>query len=235
MKSLVTGHCRDTLVASDVDFILAATCAEKRESDALQELLCDAHSRDVLLDDPALMAAIMDRPEYVHISMQLFFYLVVRHSLRRASLDDRDVADYIASMMTSFAAGDRMLRPLPYKDFATEWAVDLLGAISEANEEEEFLIRTHLANYALFMTGVFPERIEHRRDRHAAPGLSYYESMGRMSFLQASQCRLAHEYELRRVFELIAAWFGRVRVAMNEMCKRILFVGGPDATPLLAS
>ncbi len=234
MKSLVTGHCRDTLVASDVDFILAATCAEKSESEALQELLCDEQSRDLLLDDPALMAALMDRPAYVHISMQLFFYLVVRHSLRQASLDDLDVADYIASMMTSFAAGDRMLRPLPYKDFATEWAVDLLGAISEANEEEEFLVRTHLANYALFMTGVFPERIIHRRERCAAPGVAYYESMGQMSFQQASQCRLAREYELRRVFELLAAWFGRVRVALNDMCERILFIGGPDATPVFA-
>ncbi|MFT5242068.1 MAG: hypothetical protein ACI9X0_003057 [Kiritimatiellia bacterium] len=233
MKSLIVGKCRETLSAADVAFILEATGNDANASVGLQALLCDEAERDHVLDDPALMHALLNQPGYLDISTQLFFYLVVRHSLRESSIDDRDVADYVASMLTAFASADRMLRPLPHKDFATEWSVDLLSAIADAREEDAFLLRTHLANYTLFMTGLFPERIAHRRERRAAPSVDYYESMGQMSFKDASQCRLAAEFELRRVFEILAEWFRNVRVALNNMSRQILFLAeGRGFSPL---
>lgn len=234
MKNLITGHCRDSLRASDIDFILAATQSDGADSVSLQGLLCDASSRDVVLDDPSLLRALKDNPECVQISAQLFFYLTVRHALCEERIDDRNVADYIASLLTAFGSEDRMLRPFPYKDFATEWAVDLLAAIGDANEEEEFLIRTHLANYTLFMTGLFPERLEHKRVRRAAPGLDYYESMGQMSFKHASESRLAGEHGLQDIFSFLAEWFRQIRLALNRMCERVLFLGSPSHPPNFA-
>ena len=125
MKSLIVGKCRETLSAADVAFILEATGNDANASVGLQALLCDEAERDHVLDDPALMHALLNQPGYLDISTQLFFYLVVRHSLRESSIDDRDVADYVASMLTAFASADRMLRPLPHKDFATEWSDEL--------------------------------------------------------------------------------------------------------------
>ncbi len=175
----------------------------------------------------------MDDPDCIPISRELYFYLLVRHCFKSHELDDRNVADYVAGILTLFSEKDRMLRPLPHRDFATEWVVDLLAAVAEANEKEAFMIRTHMANYALFMSGLFPGRIVHRRHRRGGPGLRYYEDMGRMGYQQAGDSRLAAEYGVEQVFKRLGHWFGNARIALNSMTERFLFLGGGSAEPAL--
>ena len=40
-------------------------------------------------------------------------------------------------------------------------------------------MRAHLGNYALWLSGLFPDYIEARHWRRGAPDLDYYEEMGR--------------------------------------------------------
>ena len=54
-----------------------------------------------------------------------------------------------------------------------------------------FAVRAHMGNLSLFLTGLCAERIAYRRDRRGAPGMDYYEGIGRASFHVASRLRPA--------------------------------------------
>jgi hypothetical protein len=50
-----------------------------------------------------------------------------------------------------------------------------------------------------------------------APGLGYYEGLGRMNFRAASDHRLAREYDLDGIFSLLAERFQETRLALNDV------------------
>jgi hypothetical protein len=90
-----------------------------------------------------------------------------------------------------------------------------------ADSSRAFLLRTHAGNYALFLTGIFPESIE-RRSRRGAPDTSYYEEIGRASFRVAAQHRVARECQLAEIFQRLADEFRRVRLALNDLAQRLI-------------
>jgi hypothetical protein len=105
---------------------------------------------------------------------------------------------------------------------------DLLLALRTADSSRAFLLRTHAGNYALFLTGIFPESIE-RRSRRGAPDTSYYEEIGRTSFRLASQHRVARECQLAEIFQHLADEFRRVRLALNDLAERLINVDDDSA------
>ena len=86
---LIRGDCRSRLSASDLDFVVSVLGEGTGEMDALVKLLSDGSSRDVILDNGKLVDALQDRPEWPEISAHLYFYLLVRHSMRARGLGDR--------------------------------------------------------------------------------------------------------------------------------------------------
>ena len=206
----------------------------KEDCTALQELLIDPETRDAILDDVCLVDAVQDRGELLTISSQLYFYLLVRHCLRHQDIGDRDVADYVAELLSQFASADRMIRPLPNDDFASAYIADLIAALEEHDAEGRFHIHSHIANYALFLTGIFPEHIDHRSRRRGAPGIGYYEAIGQANYEVVSGLHLAGEYELRDLFERLAEWFRQIRLALNDLGNRFLSFGMPDGDILPA-
>lgn len=227
-------QCRESLKLEDVKFILSVLEPGKEDGGALQKLLIDPEARDAILDDVSLVDALQDRGELLTISSQLYFYLLVRHCLRFQDIGDRDVADYVAALLSQFASAERMIRPLPNDDFASTYIVDLIAALQEHGAEGRFHIHTHIANYALFLTGIFPEHIDHRRRRRGAPGIRYYEAIGQANYEVVSGLHLAGEYELREVFERLAQWFSQIRLALNDLGDRFLSFGVSDGKVLPA-
>ena len=86
-----------------------------------------------------------------------------------------------------------------------------------------FLVRQHLGNYALWMSGLFPDRIEMRRWRRGAPGIDYYDALGRRGFALAAEHRLAKEHGLSPLFERAAERFVMLRVALNRVSDTLFF------------
>ena len=98
-----------------------------------------------------------------------------------------------------------------------------IGAIESADPQRSFLVRAHLGNYALWMSGVFPDYIELRRWRRGGPDLDYYEEMGRRGFTLAADHRLAAQHGLTALFEAAAARFPVLRPALNNISDALLF------------
>ena len=84
-------------------------------------------------------------------------------------------------------------------------------------------MRTHLGNYALWLSGMYPDYIEHRRWRRGGPDLDYYEEMGRRGFQLAAGHRLADDHGLTMLFTTAAERFGLLRAALNDVSDALLF------------
>ncbi len=208
-----------------MDFIAAVLRVDFRDEQALISLLADENTRDLILDDRALFNAIIESPDHLRISLQLYFYILVRHVFKEVGLEDGELADYVASVLTQFT------RQLPGANHnareAFFYAVDVLGEIECADFHTRFYLVTSLGNTALILTGVFPDHIEYRAKMKAAPNLNYYESIGSAQFQAASSHNLAQTYHLDRIYAALSNSFSSVRSALNEMKERLIFLGDP--------
>jgi hypothetical protein len=102
---------------------------------------------------------------------------------------------------------------------------ELSEDVNDPDVRRSFLVRTHLGNYALWLSGLFPDRIEAQRWRRGGPDLQYFEELGRRGFQLAADHRLAEQHGLATLYATAAERFGLVRVALNGVSDSLLFPG----------
>lgn len=176
---------------------------------------------DAVLDDPRTLNGVLTGDRSVPPA--LVFYLLVRHALLQAGVDDRVLADYIAALLLEFGREDRAYRIQPGDPERFVYLVDLIAAMDHADGRRQFLVRAHLGNYALWVSGVFPDHVTARVSRRGAPGLDYFEAMGASGYRMAASSPLASAHGLDRLYETAADVFPALRVALNRVADRYLF------------
>ncbi len=180
---------------------------------------------DVLLDDPRLPNALLAQRRGALASLPLFMYVMIRHALRRAGEEDRVLADYVTSVLLHFALRGRAERVAEGDDEVYTALFELSEDVNDPDVRRSFLVRTHLGNYALWLSGLFPDRIEAQRWRRGGPDLQYFEELGRRGFQLAADHRLAEQHGLATLYATAAERFGLVRVALNGVSDSLLFPG----------
>jgi len=178
---------------------------------------------DALLDDPRLLSGLLEARPAMHASYPLFTYVVVRHALRRVGVDDRMLADYLASVMMHFGLRNRAYRISDVDDQTYDTLVDVSADVEVSDPKRSFLARAHLGNYALWFCGIFPDYIVRRHWRRGGPDLDYYETMGRRGFELAAAHRLAGEYGMAQLYTAAAEHFAMLRIALNDVSDSLLF------------
>lgn len=178
---------------------------------------------DALLDDPRLLAALLAAPRAAHASYPLFAYVAVRHALREEGEDSRALADYVAAVLIAFGARGRAERVAESDDEQYDTVARLLQDVDDRDTKRAFLVRAHLGNYALWLSGLFPDYIEHKRWRRGGPDLDYFEEMGRRGYRLAADHRLAEQHGLRPLYASAAERFEVLRAALNTLSDRLLF------------
>lgn len=220
--------CRVQLTAEDVTFITGVLGQRRSDGDALTRLLADETSRDTLLDDERLLRAILEARGCLRISAPFYFYILVRHAFLRAGMADRAVADYVAAVLAEYSdietSRGRLRRDAP----PLEYFVDMLAALPACDDATRFYLRAFMGNTALFLSGIFPDRIRQRAARRGAPGLSYYTGLGRSSYREAGGHRLARQYELDGIFDQLAEHFEETRCALNDVRERWICLDDHD-------
>jgi len=220
---MILADTRHHLTRDDAQ--LAARILSRDSGDELADLesrLAD-EGIDAILDDPRLPAALMRHPRGAHASFTLFAYVMVRHALRQAGEADRGMADYVSSLVIHFGFRDRAHRVSPADDEVYSALAQLIGDVNDPDARRSFLVRTHLGNYALWLSGIFPDYIEQRRWRKGGPNLEYYEEMGRRGFQLAADHRLAEEHGLATLYATAADHFGILRTALNAVSDSLFF------------
>lgn len=222
---MIQADLRHTLTRNDAQLALHLVARDSARDFAAAEDALRQDGIDALLDDTRLLAALTDDSRAAHASLPMFVYVVVRHSLRELGEPERAVADYVASVVVHFASHDRAWRIAMQDDESYDTLAALLQDSSQGDAKRTFLARQHLANYALWLSGLFPEHVTMKKWRRGGPDLSYYDEMGRQGFLLAAEHRLADGTGLRPLFTRAADAFPLIRQALNRVSDRLLFPG----------
>ncbi len=178
---------------------------------------------DAVLDDPRLPAALLRHPRAAQASLSLFAYVMIRNALRKAGENDRALADYVTAIVVNFGVRDRARRIDEFDDEVYDAIVALCDDLDDRDPRRSFLVRAHLGNYALWLSGIFPDYIEQRRWRRGGPDMEYYEDMGRRGFQLAADHRLAEEHGLSVLYASAAERFGLLRTALNGVSDALFF------------
>ena len=230
---MIVANVRQGLGRDDAQ--LALRLIARGSEDALESAETTLRDRgiDQLLDDPRLLAALVEARQGAHASFALFAYVIVRHALRGLGEQDRTLADYVASIMVHFGVRDRALRIGTADDQTYDTVAALLGDVEDGDAQRAFLVRAHLGSYALWLSGLFPDFIETRRWRRGGPDLDYYEEMGRKGFQLAAAHRLAAQHGMTTLFAEAAEKFAVLRVALNSVSDRLFFPHGNSPERLM--
>jgi hypothetical protein len=220
---MILANVRTHLDRDDAELALQLIARESStDHDAAEEKLRE-QGIDALLDDPRLLAGLLGSRRGAHASYALFSYVVVRHALMQVGEHERMIADYVASLLVQFGLHERANRIADSDDERYTTLAELCNAIESADAQRSFLGRAHLGNYALWISGLFPDHIEHRRWRRGGPDLDYYEEMGRRGFQLAAAHRLAAQYGLTTLYAAVGERFALLRLALNNVSDALMF------------
>lgn len=227
---MIRANVRSRLGRADAQLALRLIArGSHAEYDRLEGRLRD-EGIDALLDDPRLVAALVESRQGAHASFALFSYVVVRHALRAVGEDEALLADFAAAILMEFGTRDRARRISEADDQTYDTLAELSGDVDDPDARRSFLVRAHLGNYALWLCGVFPDYIESRRWRRGGPDLGYFEELGRRGYKLAADHRMSEQLGLTTMFALAAERFPVLRVALNKVSDSFLFpnVNSPD-------
>ena len=225
MRTVPTS-CRTRLTARDFEFVASALAGGKVETTVVQSLLREPRTLDALLDRPQVLRTIIELPDPLGISPELYFYVLVRHNLLDAGVDDIEIADYIAATLAGHARGNPLsglTGRKPGVDFT--YHVDFIEGLGGLNHYDRFFLHVQCGNQFLVLTGLFPNFLRRRAERRGAPAVHYYESVARDAFLAAREHPLAEEFAVADIYGRLAGCFCETRRALNRMAEDYLFLG----------
>jgi hypothetical protein len=240
---MIRANCRARFTAADFDFIVRTLGRSRGDGVSLVDLLSDSETRDSILDHPRLVETILSNAGHLHISSQFYFYVLARYVLQQAGIGDRKLCDYVGSLLETFSRANQLQSPDKidnpemiraregFRSRAHEYISDMLIALTRATPEQTFLLRAHVGNYSLFISGIFHENTQ-RRSLRGAPDIEFYEQVGRSNFQLVASHETARRCELTDVFAGLANRFHDVRLALNDLSDRLLHLD-EDARPSL--
>jgi len=229
---MIRANCRNRFHAGDFDFIVKTLARSSNEAVSLTKLLTDEDARDAILDHDLLAENVLSGPAQLSISPQFYFYILLRHVLKKTALDDRAVSDYLASLLEEFSCSARIRTPGTAPGNSCEYISDMLLALRNASSHQAFLIRAHVGNYALFLSGIFPERVV-ERSRRGAPDFSFYEGMGSANYRAVADHRVAQTCNLSKIYATLGEAFHEIRLALNRLSERLFHLDEPGPALLL--
>jgi hypothetical protein len=164
-------------------------------------------------DNKSLLKYIQEFPAIDSCTPAFYLYVVVRHALLDAGIDDLDLTDYLASLLLTFSRRDRASKIDDHDDeIYQDLATLRVDGLYDPQPIRKFKLHAHLGNYALWKAGIFPEWLIKR-------GLSfqYFDSMGQVGFKKAALNPVAKRLSLSDVYERTADNYLCIRKALNKL------------------
>lgn len=221
---IIRPNCRSQFTSGDLEFVREALGLGEIAPRKIAGLFHESDSLDQILDNPRLFRALLDVRRCLSISMHCYFYLLVRHVLLREGIRNREVADYVAEVLAEFAMLKRLRNPRSEAQPPLDYFYEMLEAMQGMGEGERFAMQSHIANYALFYSGVFRGSVQNRTERRGAPDIRFYEEMGSSHYRMAGGHALARQYDMVAVFTTLSEAFHIVRIALNHLSEQLLFL-----------
>lgn len=229
---MILPHVRGSFARADAMALVDLVASGDAGLRSGAEARIAAEGLDVLLDDPRVLNGVLTQSN-LSASPRLVFYVLIRHALLERGITDRLTADYLASLVLTFGERNRAYRISEDSPEEFHYLVDLLRRHSEGDSRDAFLVCSHMGNYALWVTGLFPDFIHERVYRRGAPSLGYYEEVGASGFSAAARSREAKEFGLAELFLTVSRDFPVLREVLNHLADRHFWKTGGNAVERL--
>ena len=166
------------------------------------------------------------------MELRRFFDRAIRASFHDLSLAEDPAAPYLADLCTRFVRSENLF-PRGVAATRLETIADMLLEVEAVwrtdspyfSPEREVAVRQHIGDYTLFMTGLFPERVE----RVASTG--FYISQGKRAYHFVSEHGRASARGTAPMFRRLADRFESYTGAL-DYARRVYFADHP-AQPFL--
>jgi hypothetical protein len=133
--------------------------------------------------------------------LERFFQQAVRNSYQgKLGFHDPEVTGYVARLLCEFSDSDNLYKMRDKTGHPMEELEEMISASDPVNGsapsfDAERALRKHIGDYALFVSGMYPEALKsNRRLRHHCPTLDELVKAGKESYFIVSQFNL-FEYE----------------------------------------
>jgi hypothetical protein len=220
---VIVPNVRASFGEREVDWLLKLLAAgDAARKEEWEERLA-AKGIDHLLDHPRTAERILERDRVEVLPSRLVLYVLLRRTLLETGVESRRIADYLTALVFEFGMGDRARRVDEADEAEYDYLVDILEDLTGAEGRRAFLLKAHLGNFALWLSGLFPDHITRRVRRKGGPGMDYYEEMGQVGYRMAADAPQARRESLDRLFRDAADRFGPLRVSLNRISDRLLF------------
>jgi hypothetical protein len=219
---MITPNVRSSFGRGEAAFLVWLLTRGSDGARLREERRVEEEGLDALLDDPRTFNELMASRELSTAPAALVFYMLVRHALLEEGIADRALADYLSALVLAFREGGRAWR-VDDESAGLKYLADIVAAADEAAGERAFLLRAHLGEFALWLSGLFPDHITYRVQRRGAPGIRYYEELGSNGYRIASFDAHAQRHGVHLLYRQCAATFPALRVALNRISDRHMF------------
>jgi hypothetical protein len=184
----------------------------------LREWILDKDKINLMLDDPKVHEYLIQKKAKKEISATLYYYIITRHIFLKHYIENSILAEYVSAIIEEFSIGTRAFKIARYDDDQYMYLADISKDIQTYKGDRAFLLATHLGNYALWLSGLFPEHIHTK-----TMSMSYYDVMGCRGFRMASVHPCAERYGLTSVFENLIDNYSDIRIALNDLSTVVNF------------
>lgn len=159
-----------------------------------------------------------------------FFLELVRKSFDQLGMGDREIIEYIATLLTEFSHSDRWIRLRDAEGRRITSTVEML--LSEVDDqrsagarlEVERSVRKYVGDYTLFMSGLFRRFVEH------GGYLGYYLEEGARSYRAVSALDISLYRPGFLIFEELGRRFENYSGALDFM-RKCYFAPAPNEDP----
>lgn len=224
---MIVPNIRASFGRAEAQYLIWMLARGNEHSRASWEARLQEEGFDAVLDDPRTFNALLSGRELSSAPPDLVFYLLVRHALLEDGITDRALADYLAALIATFGRGGRAYQiesePVEYR-----YLTDIVAEGDRSSGRRAFMLRAHLGEFALWISGLFPDHIAAREHRRGAPGIDYFEQLGSTGFRMASRFTAAEEIGLAELYRNCADFFPALRIALNRVADRHIFPATGD-------
>jgi hypothetical protein len=219
---MILPNIRSTFDRADARFLVWVLTRGAESGRLREEARIREDGIDAVLDDPRTLNALLSGDHFSTARPELVFYVLVRHALLEDGINDRGLADYLSALVLAFGRGGRAYH-IAQDNAEYRYLVDIAAAGDQSTGRRAFMLRAHLGEFALWMSGLFPDHIVAREQRRAAPPISYYEELGSTGYRLAARYNEAEAHGIAELYRNCADFFPALRVALNRVADRHLF------------
>jgi len=162
--------------------------------------------------------------------LQPFFQQIVRNSYTgKLGMHDEAINHYVAHLLCEFSESEKLFRLRDEQDKPIHALEEMIRASdpihgTATSFDAERAVRKHIGDYALFVSGMYPESLEATAPWRKRQGLQSFEqlvSVGKESYYIVSQFDLEEYAEEAPMFRRLSDWFDRciygLRLVRDEL------------------